>query len=70
MICLIFGNTGIKGEQALINKIDEIDEGYFLVQNFSGYKSFAQNPIEAINYIRNNFQYIGSIDYFDIFYKK
>ena len=69
MIYQIFGNTGIKGEQALINKIDEIDEGYFLVQNFYDNKSFSQNPIEAINYIRNNFQYIGSIDFFDVFIK-
>ena len=71
MIYQIFGNTGIKGEQALINKIDEIDEGYFLVRNYNNFKSnYDQQPEETIKYVKNEFQYIGNIDFFEVYYKK
>ena len=62
------GNTGEKGEQALIEKIDDIEEGYFLVQDFTK-KNAAQNPINAINYVKENFEYIGNINHFQVYYK-
>ncbi len=62
------GNTGKDGEQALIEKINKIDEGYFLVQDFSKINP-AQNPLKAIKYIKDNFKYIETINNFEIYYK-
>lgn len=65
----MFGNTGRYGEQALIDKINKIDEGYFLVKDFSKVTSYMQQPLETIDYIRKNFEYVGNFDYFEVYYK-
>ena len=63
------GNTGINGEQALIDKINKIDEGYFLVRDFSKNYLYSQQPLKAIDYVRKNFEYVNNIYDFEVYYK-
>ena len=63
------GNTGINGEQALIDKINKIDEGYFLVRDFSKNSLYNQQPLKAIDYVRKNFEYVNNIYDFEVYYK-
>ena len=64
----MYGNTGRLGEKALINNIKSTDNAYFLVKNFTN-QNFAQNPIEAINYIKNNYEFVGNLEEFEVYYK-
>ncbi|MBR1539574.1 MAG: hypothetical protein IJ629_00025 [Clostridia bacterium] len=60
---------GKEGENSLIHKIDKIENGYLLVKDFTNRNS-AQNPMKAIQYVKDNFEYIGNINSFEVYYKR
>lgn len=62
------GNTGVKGEQVIIDKINKMENVYLLI-NISETKPPTQAPTKAIEYVQN-FEYKGDVGRFKIYYKK
>ena len=63
------GNLGSKGEQGQIDKIKNMNvHAKILIKN-ENYARNWQNPNEVTNYIKNNLNKIGQIEYFDIYEK-
>ena len=63
------GNLGSKGEQGQIDKIKNMNvHAKILIKN-DNYARNWQNPNEVTNYIKNNLNKIGQIEYFDIYEK-
>ncbi len=60
------GNLGAKGEQGQIEKIKEIENAVILIKNEKIPLNW-QTPKEVIEYIKNNLEKIGTINFFDIY---
>lgn len=61
------GNFGKNGEDRLINQIKESKNSYFLIRK-EGIQHNWQLPVDVVNYIRANFEKIGEVEIFDIYY--
>ena len=64
------GNTGKEGQQVLIDKLNDIKNFYIFIQPSVYYLKQTQNPLEAIKYVENNYEYVGKIGRFDVYYKQ
>lgn len=60
------GNLGTKGEKGQIEKIKEIENAIILIKNEKISLNW-QTPKEVIEYIKNNLEKIGTINFFDIY---
>ena len=60
------GNLGAKGEKGQIEKIKEIENAIILIKNEKIPLNW-QTPKEVIEYIKNNLEKIGTINFFDIY---
>lgn len=60
------GNLGAKGEKGQIEKIKEIENAIILIKNEKISLNW-QTPKEVIEYIKNNLEKIGTINFFDIY---
>ena len=59
----------IYGEQKLISKIKKLNDVYLLVrEECLKYNSIGQNPLEAIKYVINNYECIGYINEYSVYY--
>lgn len=63
------GNFGEKGEQVLIQYFKQLDDVYILTLPSEIMGGSNQNPKKVAEYIENNFEYIGEIEFFEIYYK-
>lgn len=59
------GNLGRKGEKSLIDKLKEYEDTYLLIHTE---KTYWQESDKFREYIKNNYQMVGSIIDFDIYY--
>lgn len=63
------GNLGEDGENALIDRIKNMENVYFLVVPSNKITvSSDQNPLKVIEYIENNYEYIKDLERFKVYY--
>ena len=62
------GNIGKDGEDGIINDINESHNTIYLLKN-KKYSINWQSPTKVIDFIRNNLDYVGDYDMFEVFYK-
>ena len=60
------GNLGAKGEEGQIEKIKEMNNTVLLIKNEKIPLNW-QTPKEVIEYVKNNLEKIGTINFFDIY---
>ena len=63
------GNLGEKGEQAIIDYINQLKGVYILTLPSEVMGGANQNPKKTAEYIEENFEYISNIEFFKIYYK-
>lgn len=63
------GNLGAKGEEGKIDKIKEMENTIILIKNEKIPLNW-QTPKEVIEYVKNNLEKIGTINFFDIYISK
>lgn len=63
------GNLGSNGEEKQIEKIKNMDKNTKILIKNDNYNRNWQNPNNVTNYIKNNLEKIGEIEYFDIYVK-
>ena len=63
------GNLGSKGEEGQIEKIKSMKNNTKILIKNDNYRKNWQNPNQVTDYIKENLEKIGEIEYFDI-YKK
>lgn len=63
------GNLGAKGEEGQIDKIKEMENTIILIKNEKIPLNW-QTPKEVIEYVKNNLEKIGTINFFDIYISK
>ena len=62
------GNIGKDGEDGIINDINESHNTIYLLKN-KKYSINWQSPTKVIDFIRDNLDYVGDYDMFEVFYK-
>lgn len=60
------GNFGSQGEDGLIEKINNMENTQFLIYNGDEERVY-QEVEKSIEYVKNTMEYVGKIDYFDIY---
>lgn len=63
------GNIGKDGEDGIIEEIKNSSNTIYILKNRELPLNW-QAPVNAINYIRENSEYVGDLDIFEIYYKE
>jgi len=63
------GNLGAKGDQVLIDYIDNLDNVYILTWPSEVLGGTNQNSKRAAEYIEDNFEFVGILENFEVYYK-
>lgn len=64
------GNFGSKGEQALIDKIEDLDDYYILFIRLQKKDKLDQNPIRARKWVDENCEFLGYLGRYRVYYKQ
>ena len=65
----LIGNLGSKGEEGQIEKIKELEKNTKILIKNDNYRRNWQNPNKVTEYIKENLNKIGEVEYFDIYVK-